>query len=150
MKLKILLISVFVAGVGASYALAGDGKHHGGGCQNVHLRGTVAPQTLTVTVDKAGEHSSLAAGTQVTLALGGTGQTVRVNVEACSTGTGAALQLTARSVELRVVKPETTDTTGTATGTTTGKHHGDDEHGDHHKGGPTTGTTTTAPTSTGP
>src|SRR5581483_8801520 len=100
MKLKILLISVFVAGVGASYALAGDGKHNGNnnGCQNVHLRGTVAPQSLTVTADKAGEHSSLAAGTPATLALGGAGQTVRVNVEACSTGTGTALQLTARSV----------------------------------------------------
>src|SRR5438270_12239718 len=105
MKLKMLLISVFVAGVGASYALAGDGKHHGdNGCQNVHLRGTVAPQNLTVTVDKAGEHSGVAAGTQVTLALGGTGQTVRVNVEACSTGTGTALQRTARRVEPRVLK----------------------------------------------
>src|SRR5438270_2244090 len=114
MKLKMLLISVFVAGVGASYALAGDGKHHGdNGCQNVHLRGTVAPQSLTVTVDKAGEHSSIAAGTQVTLAVGSAGQTVRVNVEACSTGTGSALQMTARSIELRVVKPKPTATTET-------------------------------------
>src|SRR6266849_3116556 len=138
MKLKILLFVIFAAGIGASYALAGDGKHHKDGCQNVHLRGTIAPQTLTVSVDKAGEHSQVAAGTQVALALGATGQVVRVNVEACSTGTGTALQLSVRSLELRVVKPETHSTTET-----TGKHHGDD--GDHHKGGTTTAATTTAP-----
>ena len=56
MKLKILLFVVFAAGIGASYALAGDGKHHdSNGCQKVHLSGTIAPQTLTVAVDKAGE-----------------------------------------------------------------------------------------------
>src|SRR6266446_9872899 len=108
MKLKILLFVVFAAGVGASYALADGGKHKdGNGCQNVHLQGTIAPQTLTVTVGKAGEHSQIAAGSQVALALGATGQVVRVNVEACSTGTGAAIKISVRSLELRVVKPET-------------------------------------------
>lgn len=143
MKLKILLFVVFAAGVGASYALADGGKHKDkNGCQNVHLQGTIAPQTLTVSVDKAGEHSQVAAGSQVAVALGATGQVVRVNVEACSTGTGAALQFSARSIELRVVKPETHSTTGT----TTGKHEGD--NGEHHKGGTTTTATTTAATTT--
>jgi hypothetical protein len=152
MKLKILLFVVFAAGVGASYALADGGKHKDkNGCQNVHLRGTIAPQTLTMTVDKAGENSQIAAGSQVALALGATGQVVRVNVEACSTGTGTALQYSVRGLELRVVKPESTVTTSTeTTGTTTGKH-GDGEHGDqgeHHKGGTTTTPTTTAATTT--
>lgn len=147
MKLKILLFAIFAAGIGASYALAGDGNHHDkNGCQNVHLRGTIAPQTLTVSVDKAGEHSQVAAGSQVALALGATGQVVRVNVEACSTGTGAALQLSVRSLELRVVKPETPETIKTETTDTTGKHHGDD--GEHHKGDTTTAHTTTAATTT--
>jgi hypothetical protein len=151
MKLKILLLAVFVAGIAASYALADNGKHQDkNGCQNVHLRGTIAPQSLTLTADGTGEHNTLPAGSQVALALGAAGQTVRVNVEACSTGTGTALQYTVRSLELRVVTPKVAETTGTGTttGTTTGKHHGDDEHGDHHKGGTTTGATTTAATTT--
>jgi hypothetical protein len=144
MKLKILLFVVFAAGVGASYALADGGKHKDqNACQNVHLQGTIAPQTLTVSVDKAGEHSQVAAGSQVAVALGAAGQVVRVNVEACSTGTGAALQFSARSIELRVVKPAIVHTT---TGTTTGKHGGD--NGEHHKGGTTTTATTTAATTT--
>jgi len=142
MKLKILLFVIFAAGIGASYALADGGKHNDkNGCQNVHLQGTIAPQTLTVSVDKAGEHSQIAAGSQVALTVGATGQTVRVNVEACSTGTGSALQLSVRSLELRVVKPETHATTETGTG-----KHGDD--GEHHKGGTTTTATTTAATTT--
>jgi hypothetical protein len=145
MKLKILLFVVFAAGVGASYALADSGKHKDqNACQNVHLQGTIAPQTLTVSVDKAGEHSQVAAGSQVAVALGAAGQVVRVNVEACSTGTGAALQFSARSIELRVVKPAIVHTT--TTGTTTGKHGGD--QGEHHKGGTTTTATTTAATTT--
>jgi hypothetical protein len=149
MKLKILLCVVFAAGIGASYALADGGKHKDkNGCQNVHLQGTIAPQTLTMSVDKAGEHSQIAAGSQVALALGVTGQVVRVNVEACSTGTGAAAQLTVRSLELRVAKPEThTDTNTTTTGTSTGKNHEGDD-GEHHKGGTTTTATTTAATTT--
>jgi len=148
MKVKILLLAVFVAGIGASYALADNGKRQGDhGCQNVHLRGTIAPQTLTVTADGKGEHGTVPAGAQVVLALGGTGQTVRVNVEACSTGNGAATQLSVRSLELRVVS-QAPATTGT---TTAGSDHVDGEHGDHHhKGGTTTAATTTGTTTTTP
>ena len=147
MRLKILLMAVFVAGIGASYALADNGRHHGDhGCQEAHVKGTIAPQTLTVTSDGRGEHSTFPAGTAVVLTLGGTGQTVRVNVEACSTGTGTTTSLSVRSLELRVVNQQPTVTLGT---TTTGeKHHGDDDHGDHHKGGTTTVATTTAATTT--
>ncbi len=148
MKLKILLFVIFAAGVGASYALADGGRHKDkNGCQNVHLQGTIAPQTLTVSVDKSGKDSPVATGSQVALALGATGQTVRVNVEACSTGTGTALQLSVRSLELRVVKPE--HTAGT-TGTTTGKHGDGGDNGEHHKGGTTTATTTAATTTAAP
>jgi hypothetical protein len=147
MRLKILLLAVFVAGIGASYALADNGKHHGdhNGCQEVHVRGTIAPQTLTVTPSGKGEHSTAPAGTPVVLTVGGTGQTVRVNVEACSTGTGTTTSLSVRSLELQVVNQQPTVTVGT---TTTGGHHGDDDHGDHHKGGTTTVSTTTAATTT--
>ncbi len=148
MKLKALLLVVFAAGLGASLALADNGKGHdkGSGCQPVRLEGTVAPQSLTLTVTHSGPEGLVAAGSQVTLTLGSTGQTVRANVEACSTGTGSALQLTVRQVELHAVKPEHTESTGTGT-TTTGKGHGDDDEGEHHKGGTTT-TTTTTPTTT--
>jgi hypothetical protein len=115
MKLKILLLALFAAGVAASMAIASDGaKHdHGAGtaCET-HLSGTIASQSLVLTVDRAGD-SGLAPGSQATIALGGTGQTVRVKVEGCLTGT----TLTAGQVELRV-RPVATTTTTTQTGTT--------------------------------
>ena len=98
MKLKMLLVTVFAAGLGASYALAddghgnkGEGDHgHGNKCTEVHVRGTIAPQTLTVTLDSAARKLNLAPGSQVVLQLGTAGQTVRVNAEACSTTTGSS------------------------------------------------------------
>ena len=150
MKLKMLLLAVFAAGFAASIALAGDGKRHdegnGNGCSEVHVQGTIAAQSLAVTLDKDATKSGLAAGSTVTLAVGGTGQTVRVNVQACATGTGTATQLVVRGLELKVrsTPPATT------AGTTTGKKH-EDDHGDqdeHHKGGTTTTATTTAATTT--
>jgi len=151
MKLKLMILSaLFAAGIFASLALADGGKHgtKADACQKVHISGTIAPQTLAVTVDQAGPKSVIAAGTQVNLAVGSTGQTVHVNAEACATGTGAALVLTVKQVELHV-RPAVTATTQTGTtGTTTTKNHGDD-HGDkHHKGGTTTTATTTAATTT--
>ena len=125
MRLKLLLATVFVAGLGASYALADDG--HGqkagdhGSCTEVHVHGTVAAQTLTVTLDKGSHRLNLAPGAQVVLQLGGAGQTVRVNAEACSTQTGttttAASTLQVKSAELKARKTQTTTTT--AQGTTT-------------------------------
>ncbi|HET8893201.1 MAG TPA: hypothetical protein VFM96_03785 [Gaiellaceae bacterium] len=135
MKLKVLLLAVFAAGLSASLAFADDGKHKDKGptCTPVHLEGTVAPQSLTMTVTK-GSDGAPVAGSSVTLAIGTTGQTVRVNVEACSSGG----TFTVKHLELQPMKPK-------PAGTTTG----DDDHGDKHKGGTTTtATTTTSPTTT--
>ena len=149
MKLKMLLLAVFAAGFAASLALAGDGKKHdhGNGCSEAHVSGTVAAQSLAVVLDKESKRLGLAAGSTVTLALGGTGQTVRVNVEACLTGTGSATQLVVRGLELKVKAARTSTATTTSTGTTTGKKH-EDEHGKDHRGATTTVATTTAATTT--
>jgi hypothetical protein len=126
-KLKMLLVTVFAAGLGASYALADDG--HGknaeghGKCTQVHVRGTIAPQTLTVTLSNAAKKLNLAPGSQVVLQLGTAGQTVSVNAEACSTTTGTSTQLVAKSAELKAKTPKTTTTAPVATtapATTTG------------------------------
>src|SRR5438477_13030720 len=116
MKLKILLLAVFAAGLSASLAFAEDGKPKDKkpACTPVHLEGTVAPQSLTMTVTK-GSEGAVAAGTQVTLAVGTTGQTVRVNVEACSAGG----TFTVKHLELQPLKPKPP---GTTTGD--GEHHG--------------------------
>jgi hypothetical protein len=157
MKLKILLLTIFAAGLSASLAFADSGKKkdNGPSCTPVHLEGTIAPQSLTLTVTHSGEGGAVAAGTQVTLAVGTTGQTVRVNVEACSTGTGSTQQFTVKHLELQPMKPKPAGST-----TTTGdEHHGDKPkpsgttttsgEGEHeHKGGTTT--TTTAATTTSP
>ena len=127
MKLKMLLVTVFAAGLGASYALADDGhgkKAEGHGtCTQVHVRGTIAPQTLTVTLSNAAKKLNLAPGSQVVLQLGTAGQTVNVNAEACSVTTGSTTQLVAKSAELKAKTPKTTTTepvTTTAPATTTG------------------------------
>ena len=127
MKLKMLLVTVFAAGLGASYALAddghgnkGEGDHgHGNKCTEVHVRGTIAPQTLTVTLDSAARKLNLAPGSQVVLQLGTAGQTVRVNAEACSTTTGSSTQLVVRSAELKAKTPKTSSTTTTTAAATT-------------------------------
>jgi hypothetical protein len=143
MKLKLMvLFALFAAGVFASFALAEDGKqakHADGKCHEVHLSGTIAPQTLAVTVDKANAKALIPAGTQLSLSVGATGQTVRVKAEACATGTGSSLVLTVKRVELRPAKVDTGQTS-------TDKQHGDKEH----EGGTTTtaATTTTATTAT--
>ncbi len=99
MKSRILLLPVLaLAGVGASYALADNGGHHakfqkfqgtttGASCQRTHVNGTAsAPQTFVVTVTKAGKGGSVSPNQVVTVSVGQTGQTVRVNVEGCLTG----------------------------------------------------------------
>jgi hypothetical protein len=133
-KLKMLLVTVFAAGLGASYALADDGhgkKGEGdqghGKCTQVHVRGTIAPQTLTVTLTNQARKLNLAPGSQVVLQLGTAGQTVSVNAEACSTTTGSTTQLVAKSAELKAKTPKTSSTTTTvatttAAGTTTAGH----------------------------
>jgi hypothetical protein len=152
MKLKVTILSaLFAAGVFASFALAEGGKHvtkaDNNNCQEVHISGTIAPQTLAVTVGKASKNSLIPAGTQLSLAVGAAGQTVNLKAEACATGTGTALVLTVKQVQLKPVKVKTT-TGATQTGTnltaTTSKKH--DEH--ENKGGTTTTATTTAATTT--
>ena len=156
MKLKIMILAVFVAGVGASFALAndghGDGKKHDGDnqgkssakhegdhkskrCSKVNVKGTIAPQTLTVTVDRASRKLNVSPGTQIVLQVGGTDQTVRVSAEACQVTVGTATQLQVKELHLKVRnnKPVTTTTTATTTAATTTAAT------------TTTGTTTTTP-----
>jgi hypothetical protein len=122
MKLRILLVvAVFAAGIGASYALAdgGHGKGDAAGqhCQEVHVNGTIAPQSLTVTLTRDAKRLNLVAGSQVTLQLGTAGQTVRLNAEACSTTSGSATQLAVKSAELRAFTPRPAESTDQSTTT---------------------------------
>src|ERR1700750_2525668 len=98
MKLKLsILAAVFAAGMTASFALANDGKGKGddhgkkdGKCTEVHLRGTIAPQTLRGPLAKASKKLSSAAGTTVQVALGAAGQTVRIDAQACQVVSGTS------------------------------------------------------------
>jgi hypothetical protein len=143
-KLKILsLAAMAVAGLGASYALAarGDKPSHDikpadtSACQHAHVHGTLAaPQSLIVTITKAGKHDPFAPNQVVTVTLGATGQTVDVNAEGCATD---ASTLTAKHAELHAhpIPPDPP----------AGK---DDKHHDHGHSGTTTGTTTTTTVTT--
>ncbi len=149
MKLKLTILSaLFAAGVFASFALADSGKHakKADNCREVHISGTIAPQTLAVTVDKANDKSLIPAGTQLSLAVGSTGQTVRVKAEACATGTGSSLVLTVKQVELQPAKVKVAESVQTGT-QKKDEHQGNDEHKGK-KGGTTTTATTTAATTT--
>ncbi len=129
MKLKLTaLAAVFAAGLTASFALADDG--HGKGheknakCTEVHVNGTIAAQSVAVTIGKHGSKKlNLAAGSQVQLQIGAAGQTVNVNAEACMTGSGSASVLQVKSMEIHASNPKhqgsTTSTTTTAPTTTT-------------------------------
>jgi len=161
MKARILFLPVLaLAGLGASYALANNGKPQhgkfqststtGSSCQRVHAFGTASnPQTVVVTVTKAGGNGSLAPGQVVTVSVGGAGQTVAASFDGCLTG---ASSVAGRSASLRAFTPRTTTgTTSTGTTTTGKKGRGDGGHGGRHgrhhgpKPPPTTGTTTTTP-----
>jgi hypothetical protein len=126
MKLKVFLITIIgVAGLGSSIALA-DGGHHEGAktttshCTHAEVHGTLAPQTFTVTVQKANRHSGLKKGDTVTVSVGGTGDTVVISAGGGAQGSA----LTSRGAVLRVW------------------------HGKHHDGHETTTTTATAGTTT--
>jgi len=161
MKARILFLPVLaLAGLGASYALANNGKPQhgkfqststtGSSCRRVHAFGTASnPQTVVVTVTKAGGNGSLAPGQVVTVSVGGAGQTVAASFDGCLTG---ASSVAGRSASLRAFAPRTTTgTTSTGTTTTGKKSRGDGGHGGRHgrhhgpKPPPTTGTTTTPP-----
>lgn len=132
MKLKILFLALFVAGVAASIALAaprdtgsgsttgttatgttattttrqkGEGKGKRNGCRQIELKGTVAGSTLTLAVTKAnGAGRGLGSSVTLTVPAG----TVKVHGRLCTTASGtttpasSSLQLT----ELKVGKPE--------------------------------------------
>ena len=125
MKLKALLVMlVAVAGFGASYALAGDGHGHdsaasANSCRRSGVLGTVAaPQRFTITIARAGRHSSLVEGQVVTVAVGSDGQQVRLLTEGC---VGTDGTLTVRSALLQARTPRSHGgTTTTDSGTTTG------------------------------
>ena len=133
MKLRILLLVAFgIAGAVTSIALADGGHGDGGpgnGCQHAQVSGNVsAPQSFTVTVTRAGEHSTLTTGQVVTVALGATGQTLRFHGEGC---VGTDGTLTVREAELHgqsnhahggdqtTTAATTASTTTATTGTTT-------------------------------
>ncbi len=125
MKIRILLLMLAgVAGVSASYALANDGNGHNGheqkattgSCQRGAVFGTASgPQTFTVTVKHAGEHSSLAPGQVVTVTVGQSGLPVHIAAFGCVNGS----TVTARSASVVGERPPMT-TTGTTATTTTG------------------------------
>jgi hypothetical protein len=126
MKIRILLLMlVGAAGVSASFALANDGKGHeghgqktttNGSCQRGAVFGTASgPQTFTVTVTKAGEHSTFAPGQVVTVTVGQSGQPVRIAAFGCVNGS----VVTARSAFVVGARPPMTTTTGTTTTATT-------------------------------
>jgi hypothetical protein len=126
MKIRIMLLMlVGAAGVSASFALANDGKGHeghdqktttNGSCQRGAVLGTASgPQTFTVTVTKAGEHSTFAPGQVVTVTVGQSGQPVRIAAFGCVNGSA----VTARSAFVAGARAETTMTGTKTTGTTT-------------------------------
>lgn len=164
MKLRVPLLALTaLAGVGASYALADEGHgDHGPGssCQRAHLLGTIAPQTLTVTVAKSGPDGVFTVGQTVTVSIGSNGQLVRVNVGGCSNGSS----LTANEAELHALLPpppgpgrdghgrqgdgdHPAGTQSTTTTTTTTAGH--DAAGDHPSTTQSTSTTATTTTTTG-
>jgi hypothetical protein len=155
MKLKLIVLSaLFAAGVFASLALADGGKHgrKADSCRKVHLFGTIAPQTLAVTVDRTNRKSVVPAGTVVNLALGESGQAIRVAVEACASGADGALVYSVRGLQLRVkpARAATTETSTTAK-TTAETEHGGRGHGKrdgHPKRATATATTTTSSATT--
>ncbi len=147
MKLKaLLLVALAAAGVGASMAVADNGNGNGQGesgtgCRASRISGTVSPQTFTLTVTRAEGHGSIAPGSTVTFTIGGAGQTVRADVNACfgATGTTTSSTLTVRSVDLKASETSTTETA------TTGKDDNDqgNNNDNHHNRTTTTSTTTT-------
>ena len=150
MKLKItLLVGLFAAGACASLALADDGGKKAK-CKPVHLSGTVAPQSLAVTLDRASAKGLLPAGSTLQLVVGATGQTVRVKAEACATGTGGAVTLTVKRIELAPAKAASQEGTATTTGDDPGKGHKGKDKGKGSEGGGTTSTTTAPATTTTP
>jgi hypothetical protein len=104
MKLRIaVLVAAAFGGAGASVALADHGGDHGKKCKAVHVSGTLAAGSLSLTT-KAGKALSLS------LPAG-----ARAKAEACTTD---GTTYTLRHLEVEVKAPKAT-TTATTTQTTT-------------------------------
>jgi hypothetical protein len=120
MKAKAVLVAVFVAGIAASFAVASPSHDGGKGkgkrgtaasattattgttttaaaqrCRNVELKGTAAPSTFTMTVEKASRRARDVKTATVTFS-----GKVKVSARMCSTGQAAA----AATFQLRVLK----------------------------------------------
>ncbi|HZT46070.1 MAG TPA: hypothetical protein VFA24_07825 [Gaiellaceae bacterium] len=128
MRKKLLLVTIFAAGLGASVALADNGHGHGHGnqgpkahCQRVEVHGTVSPQTFTVTLANGSKRLNLASGSQVVVQLGSTGQTIRFEGVGCTatSGSQSVLQVQGAELQVRIPHPPRTTTTGTTQTTTT-------------------------------
>ena len=104
MKLRIIVLTFCaVAGAGASFALAADGKGHRDGvpCQRAVVFGSAsAPQSFTVTVTKRWFQSQVKPGQTLKVDVGSAGQTVRLAGVGCLGSDGT---LTVREAELHVL-----------------------------------------------
>jgi hypothetical protein len=106
MKLKLaVLVAAAFGGAGASVALADHGGDHGQKCKAVHVSGTLAAASLSLTSK---------AGTTVSLALPAG---ARAKGEACTDGTTFTLRHL--EVEVKAPKPAPSGTTQTTQTTTT-------------------------------
>jgi hypothetical protein len=102
MKLKLLLVAVFVAGFSASFALASSEKGHDPTttgttttskkpkCAQVELKGDSAAGSFAFTVKKANKSGSKLVGQQVTLTIAAGD---KVKAKACTTTGSSALTL---------------------------------------------------------
>src|SRR3954452_13937767 len=121
MKLKItILAAVFAAGMTASFAFAhvpgkGSEKEHGknkeGKCTQVHLRGTIAPQTLNVTVDKGTRNLNVQPGTQVQVQGGAPRQPGRGPAQGLQTARGAPAGPPVKEPQVKVRSPRAAPST---------------------------------------
>lgn len=130
MKLKLLLLALFVAGLAGALALATPSgadtgttttgttttskhgkKEHGDKpkCSHVELKGTAASSSIAITVTRGSKHADALVGKQVSLSVAGD-----VSVNAVTCDGGKTFQL----AELKV-KNKHDDHPETTTGTTT-------------------------------
>jgi hypothetical protein len=121
MKVRALLIVIFVAGLAASIALAkppkGPKPHHAvitastttttttnpkPKCEHVELKGDSTAASFAFTVTKANKHGQSLVGTTVTLSVPAG---AKVKAQACTTPGSAALTLRNLHVKVAPAKP---------------------------------------------
>jgi hypothetical protein len=125
MKLKIATLACMAfAGVGASVALAhdghGKGEDHGAACKKVHVNGTVAAGSLTVTPRAHKDTTTTPGAVTIAVPAGAS-----VEATACATVSGTSTTWTLKEAEIHVrpAKATTTATTQAATTQTTTTTH---------------------------